>query len=248
MGDWGFSFAFLRPVLEIILERLWATILLTGVGLFLAILLGILSGIMAAVKMNSPTAYMIAVVALILYSTPIFVAALILRQLFAINMRLFPISGMVSIGVTYTSLLDYIKDVSWHVVLPAISLALIFMALYMRLMQASMSEALLSNYILAAKARGIKNKTIVFKHALRNALLPIITVAGLQTSLLVGGVIVTETVYSWPGMGRLVIEAVAARDHPLLIGIFLLSSITVIVANFIVDVIYSYVDPRISLR
>ncbi|MEM2506673.1 MAG: ABC transporter permease, partial [Nitrososphaeria archaeon] len=127
-------------------------------------------------------------------------------------------------------------------------LALIQMATYVKLTRTSMIEALYSNYIIAAKARGLKWRRILFKHALKNALLPIITVAGIQLGLIIGGVVITETIFSWPGVGRLTIEAIEARDFPLLNGIFVLTSISVIIANLITDIVYTYVDPRVKLR
>ena len=247
-GDWGYSISYSRPVMDVILERIPPTLLLVGTGILVALVLGVILGILAAVKRNTIIDRSVSAVALMLYSLPIFVVAQFLIYIFALKAKMFPISGIVSIGATYTGTLDYIKDVLWHLVLPATALSLLLMAVYMRITRASMIESLLSNYIVAARARGLRYSSIIFKHALKNALLPVVTIAGIQFGTMIGGVVITETIFSWPGVGRLTVEAVQYRDYPLLMGIFLISAISVVIANLITDIIYTIIDPRVKLR
>ncbi|MGB9727912.1 MAG: ABC transporter permease [Nitrososphaeria archaeon] len=247
-GDFGYSFTFKRPVLDVILERVPTTLLLAGTGALIAIYFGIVLGVVAALKKDTITDNMISSLTLIFYSIPIFALAQFLILFLVINYRIFPLSGYVTIGVSPADPIRYTLDVLWHLALPSISLALIQMATYVKLTRTSMIESLYSNYIIAAKARGLKWRRILFKHALKNALLPIITVAGIQLGLIIGGVVITETIFSWPGVGRLTIEAIEARDFPLLNGIFVLTSVSVIIANIVTDIVYTYVDPRVKLR
>ena len=247
-GDWGYSLSFNRPVLEVILERLPTTILLAVAGLSIAILLGILLGILAALKRNRIPDYIVSSTSLLFFSIPIFVIAGILIYIFGVNYRIFPLGGIVRIGARYESVIDYALDVGWHLVLPALSLALVFMPIYARLTRSSMIESIFANYIIAAKARGLAERIVIFKHALKNALLPIITMAGVQLGALIGGVVITETIFSWPGLGRLTVDAIQLRDYPLLTGIFIFTSIAVIFINLVVDIIYTIIDPRVKLR
>jgi peptide/nickel transport system permease protein len=247
-GDFGYSFTFKRPVLDVILERVPTTLLLAGTGALIAIFFGIVLGVVAALRKDTIADNIISSLTLIFYSIPIFALAQFLILFLVINYRLFPLSGYVTIGVSPSDPIKYAMDVLWHLVLPSISLALIQMATYVKLTRTSMIESLYSNYIIAAKARGLKWRRILFKHALKNALLPIITVAGIQLGLIIGGVVITETIFSWPGVGRLTIEAIEARDFPLLNGIFVLTSVSVIIANIVTDIVYTYVDPRVKLR
>uniref|UniRef100_A0A7J3ZJG4 ABC transporter permease n=1 Tax=Fervidicoccus fontis TaxID=683846 RepID=A0A7J3ZJG4_9CREN len=247
-GDWGYSLSYSRPVMDVLIERIPTTLLLVGTGILVALLLGVVLGVLAAVKRNTAIDRCISAVALMLYSLPAFVVAQFLIYVFALKARMFPISGIVSIGATHAGTLDYIKDVLWHLVLPATTLSLLLMAVYMRVTRASMIESLVSNYIIAARARGLRSSSIIFRHALKNALLPVVTIAGIQFGTMIGGVVITETIFSWPGVGRLTIEAVQSRDYPLLMGIFLLSAISVVIANLITDIIYTIIDPRVKLR
>jgi len=247
-GEWGYSLSFNRPVVDVILERIPPTLLLVGTGIVISLVLGVLLGVIASIKRNTIIDSLISSLALVFYSLPAFVIAQLLIYIFAIVLRIFPLSGILSIGITYINVFDYIRDLLWHLVLPATTLSLLLMATYVRITRASMIEALLSNYIIAAKSRGLNPRTVIFKHALKNAMLPIVTVAGIQFGTMIGGVVITETVFSWPGVGRLTVEAVQYRDYPLLMGIFLLSAISVIIANLITDIIYTVVDPRVKLR
>jgi peptide/nickel transport system permease protein len=221
---------------------------LAGTGALIAIGLGIVLGVVAAIRKDTISDNIISSVTLMLYSIPIFALAQFLVLFFVISFRLFPLSGYISIGVSFSDPVAYVLNVLWHLVLPATSLALIQMATYVKLTRASMIEALYSNYIVAAKARGLQSRSILFKHALRNALLPVITVAGIQLGLIIGGVVITETIFSWPGVGRLTIESIESRDFPLLMGIFVFTSVSVIIANIVTDIVYTFVDPRVKLR
>ena len=166
---------------------------------------------------------------------------------FSLNLGWFPTSGISTIGAPLHGL-DYVLDVAHHLVLPAVALSFFYMALYTRLMRASMVETLGQDFIKTARAKGLSDRKIVLRHALRNAIIPVLTMAGVQVSALLGGSVIIESVFGWPGLGLLAYEALFARDLNLLLGIFFLSSILVVVTNAIVDVIYTLVDPRIRLK
>ena len=245
IGDWGFSISHQRPVLDVILERLPATLILAGSALFISVLFGIILGVVAAVKRESIIDYLISSVSMILYSIPVFVIAEFLILFFAVEYKIFPISGFVSVGISGRNIFLYVSDVLWHLMLPSISLALLLMAYFVRLTRSSMIEVLSSNYIIAARARGILPNRILFKHALKNALIPVVTMAGIQLAAMVGGVVITETIFAWPGIGKLTMEAIESRDYPLITGIFIFVTIAVILINIITDYIYTILDPRV---
>jgi peptide/nickel transport system permease protein len=153
-----------------------------------------------------------------------------------------------SIGIDRSNIPVYIADILWHLALPALSLGLILMAYYVKLTRTSFIEVLSSNYITASRSWGLRGRTIIFRHAFRNAILPIVTLAGIQIGLLIGGVVIVETIFSWPGIGMLTIEAIQSRDYPLLLGIFTFTAISMVAANIVIDVAYTKIDPRIRLR
>ena len=243
-GNLGFSITFSRPVLDVILERLPQTILLVGTAIFIAIVAGIFLGIASAKRPYSFVDSFINVFTLTLYSTPVFWLGLVMILGLALWVPIFPTGGMLDIGVENDPVAMALS-ILHHLFLPAITLSALFLATYARLTRAGLLEAMGMNYILQARAKGVPEKQILRKHALKNALLPIITVAGIQIGLMVGGVVLTESVFSWPGIGSLLVLAVSYRDYPLVTGIFLFTSISVALSNFAVDIIYAIVDPRI---
>ena len=247
-GDWGFSISYERPVLDVILERLPATLILAGSALMMSVVFGIILGTIAAVKRESVADYVISSVSMILYSIPVFVLAEFLILFFSVEYKIFPISGFVSIRASTENMFAYTTDILWHLVLPSISLALLLMAYFVRLTRSSTIEVLSSNYIVAARARGIPPNKVLFKHALKNALIPVVTMAGIQLAAMVGGVVITETIFAWPGIGRLTMDAIQSRDYPLITGIFIFVTISVIIINIITDYIYTVLDPRVRLR
>jgi len=248
MLDLGYSLSYKRPVLDVILTRLPYTVILAISGLSIGLILGLFLGIISAWYRKKLISPIINSIAFIFYSTPVYVIGQFLIYYFAITYRVFPVGGVVTIGVEHRNFYTYVLDVLWHLTLPSLTLGLVFMASYVKLTRSSFLEVISSSYFLAARSMGLRNSTLLFKHALRNAIIPVITLAGVQLGMLIGGVIITESMFSWPGIGQLTMEAVSTRDYPLLLGIFIFTSIAVVVINAIVDFIYSIIDPRIKDR
>lgn len=246
--DLGYSLSYKRPVLDVILTRLPYTVVLAISGLSIGLILGLFLGIISAWYRKKLISPLINSIAFIFYSTPVYVIGQFLIYYFAITYKAFPVGGVVTIGVEHRNFYTYVLDVLWHLTLPSLTLGLIFMASYVKLTRSSFLEVISSSYFLAARSMGLRNSTLLFKHALRNAIIPVITLAGVQLGMLIGGVIITESMFSWPGIGQLTMEAVSTRDYPLLLGIFIFTSIAVVVINAIVDFIYSIIDPRIKDR
>lgn len=247
VGDFGYSFKYRQPVLDIIATRVPATVLLTGSSILFAIVLGILLGVSASKKPYSILDNFASTVTLLGYSTPTFWLGMILILLLSVQMRLFPTLGMTSAGAELTGW-DAVVDMLSHLVLPMVTLGTVYLALYTRLTRASMLEELKKDYILTAWSKGLDERTVYYGHAFRNAMLPVVTVLGLNLGLMLTGATLTETVFAWPGLGRLVYDSLLARDYPVLMGIFVIVSISVILANFIVDILYAFLDPRIRYK
>ncbi|TDR56694.1 peptide/nickel transport system permease protein [Halomonas ventosae] len=245
MLDFGFSYRQQVPVLDLILARLPATLLLTGTAFVLSLVLGIVAGSLAAARVKKPSGSIIMALALVFYATPLFWVALMAVVLFSVYLDWLPAYGMYTVGAGLEGF-AFALDVGKHLILPATTLALFFMAIYTRMTRASMLEAAQQDFVKTARAKGLKNSVIQRRHILRNALLPIITLAGLQAGQMVGGAILTETVFAWPGIGRLMFEALQQRDYNLLLGIFFFSAALVIVFNIITDLVYRLADPRIK--
>ena len=244
--DLGYSFRHNVPVATLIAQRLPATLLLIVASLGIAFLGGIVLGATAARKVNTLADNVISVLALLAYATPLFWLGLMLLILFTLKLELLPGGGMITIGATGT-VIEQVFDVLRHLILPAATLSLFYMATYTRLMRASMLEVFGMDYVRTARAKGISERRVVYRHVLRNAVLPMITMLGIQIGSLLGGAVVVEVVFGWPGLGRLAFEAIFQRDFNLLLGILLLSSCLVIVVNLLVDIAYTRLDPRIEL-
>lgn len=243
--DLGHSVTFSRPILDVILERLPNTLLLMGSATALSFGLGSALGIVAGARPGSFRDRFLSIGSLALYAVPGFWLGLVLTVVFSVQLRWFPISGIETIASGQTGI-DRALDIGRHLVLPVAALGFIYLALYLRMMRAGMAEAWRQDFVLAAKARGIARRRIVMRHVARNALLPLVTMLGLQSAQMLGGSVVIETVFSVPGLGRLAQEAVASRDTPLLLGIILVSAVLVIVINLIVDILYAFLDPRVG--
>jgi peptide/nickel transport system permease protein len=244
--DLGFSFRHNKTVAELIASRLPATLLLMVAAVTTAFLSGIALGVTAARRVRRPADSLISVFALIAYATPIFWIGLMLILLFSVQLGWLPSGGLETVGADLTGL-DRVVDVARHMILPTVTLALFFLALYTRLMRASMLEVYGQDFITTARAKGLSEGRVAWRHVLRNALLPMVTMLGLQIGSLLGGSVLVETVFGWPGLGRLAFEAVFQRDHNLLLGILLLSSVLVVIANVLVDLLYARLDPRIEV-
>ena len=245
--DLGMSHLNQVPVADLILARVPATMLLMVTALSLAIVIGSALGILAAARHRSPLDQSLTVASLLVYATPQFWLGLMLIVLFSVKFGWFPSSGMYTIGLK-PGTVAYVVDVIHHLVLPALTLALFYVATYMRLMRSSMLEILNLDYIVAARARGVSEFQIGAWQAARNAVLPVVTLAGVQIGHALGGQILIETVFGWPGLGRLVIEALMQRDLPTLLGVLFVSSIMVVLVNLLVDILYGVLDPRIVNR
>ena len=245
-GDLGYSYFFQTPVTELILERLAATLLLVISAQVLAIVIGTVLGVVAARKPNGATSHAVTLLALFGYSAPVFWTGIMLIILFCSIVPIFPVGGMIDVRVEGSWFVRGL-DVLHHLVLPMVTLASIFLALYSRLARASMLDVLGSDYVRTARAKGLSEFVVVYKHALRNALGPVVTLAGLQFSGIMSGAVLVETVFSWPGLGSLALQSILARDTPTILGILFFSSLVVVVANLLTDLVYSLVDPRIKL-
>lgn len=245
--DLGWSPRQNMPVLSLILDRVPATLLLMAMAITLAVTAGAVLGLVAARRVNSPTDSIISVLALLSYATPLFWLGLMLIVLFAVTLRWVPTGGMESVGAGLTGLAA-IRDVAWHAILPTVTLGLFYMAVYTRLVRASVLEVKEMDYVKTAMAKGVGPLRISLRHIFRNAMLPMVTMLGLQVGSLLSGAVVVEMVFSWPGLGRLAFDAVLSRDLNLLMGIVLMSSVLVITINIAIDFVYAWLDPRIELR
>ncbi len=244
--DLGFSYRQEMPVAHLIMDRLPATLLLTGTAFVISILLGVMLGALAAVRVGRWADSAITAFALLFYATPLFWIALMSILLFSVQLDWLPAYGIETIGAHYTGW-DKVVDLTLHLVLPAFTLGLFFMAVYARMTRASMLETAGLDFVKTARAKGLSEGPILRRHILRNAILPVVTLAGLQAGQVVGGAILTETVFAWPGIGRLMFDALLQRDYNLLLGVFLVSSALVLFFNLLTDLLYLVVDPRISL-
>jgi peptide/nickel transport system permease protein len=242
-GELGFSFHTNRPVSDVLVERLWNTILLIGAGQILSILAGVLFGVFAAWKARTSIDYGALITGLVAWSIPTFFLGIVL--LFWGSNNGFPIGGRATPGTSSYPWLYQLGDVARHMVLPTLAYTIVYMGEYMLVMRSSLLDVLAEDYILTAKAKGLSTFQILKDHALKNAMLPIVTLIAINLGFTVAGAIQIETVFSWPGLGGLVYEAVERKDFPVLQGAFLLIAVSVVVANLIADLMYSYLDPRV---
>jgi peptide/nickel transport system permease protein len=245
--DLGYSFVYQRPVAELILERLPATLLLMIAAITVAIAFGVVLGVVAAKNRGSLTDNIISVGALVIYAMPVFWLGLMLIVFFSITLGALPSGGMTDVRARPTGF-AYVADVARHAILPILTMALFYVAIYTRLMRASMLEVYALDFITTARAKGVPERRVAWSHAARNALLPVVTLAGLQFGHLLGGSVLVETVFGWPGLGRLVFDSLLQRDLNLLLGLLFVSSVVVVLANLAADLTYGLLDPRIVHR
>jgi peptide/nickel transport system permease protein len=257
-GDFGFSIFTGRPVLELIGERLPATLLLMIIAFVIWVSLAIVLGVLAAVKRYSIFDQSVTFLSYIFYSLPTFWLGLILIYLFGVTLRILPTQGIIdsrsTAGVFNTARywtvfwqdpINQLVDIGRHIILPVLTLVAVSVAGDSRFVRSSMLDTLSQDYVRTAKAKGLPRRAVVFRHAFRNALLPILTNVALEIAFLFSGAIVTETIFNWPGMGRLYFDGVQNRDYFLLMGILLIGSLLVVIMNLVADVIYAWADPRI---
>lgn len=242
-GDLGTSFVHSRPVARVIGERLPATILLMSTALIVSSLAGVALGTLAARRANGPMDFALRLLAIVGHAMPTFWLAQLAVLALAVGIGIFPVQGMTD-ARRATSGVAHAMDVARHLVLPALVLAGSEVALTTRLVRTGLLEALGSDYARTARAKGLP-ETRVTSHALRNAILPIITVIGSRVGMLCAGAVLVEAVFAWPGVGQLLLSSLLSRDYPVLLGIFLLVSVTVVLANLVTDLAYGWLDPRI---
>lgn len=245
--DLGFSFRHNQTVLSLILDRLPATLLLMFSGMGLAVVVGAALGILASQRVNQLRDNIISVFAILSFSVPVFWLGLMLIVVFSVNLGWFPAGGMETMASGKRGVVRML-DILQHMVMPVTTLGLFYVALYTRVMRASMLEVFNQDFVTTARAKGLSESRITLRHVFRNALLPMVTLIGVQFGTLLGGSVLVETVFSWPGLGRLAFEAVFQRDINLLLGILLMCSVLVVLSNILVDVMYSQLDPRIRIR
>ncbi|MBX6743815.1 MAG: ABC transporter permease [Acetobacteraceae bacterium] len=244
--DLGFSHRQQMSVASLILDRLPATLLLTGAAFVFAIVTGVTLGALAARRVGRWADSLITIVALTFYATPLFWVGLMLVLLFSVWLEWLPSFGMSSVGVELHGMAA-VLDVAEHLLLPALTLGLFYLAVYARLTRATMLEVADQDFVKTARAKGVPEGRILRAHVLRNALLPVITFAGIQAGQLIGGSILVETVFAWPGIGRLAFDALLARDYPVLLGVFFCTSVMVVLFNLVTDLLYAVVDPRVEV-
>ena len=238
-GNFGYSYSYSGPVMPIILSRLPSTLSITLTGLVLALLVGVPIGVVSAVKQNTIFDYVFMVLALVGVSMPIFWLGLMLVLTFSVNLGWLPAMGMGAMS-------KGVWDVISHMILPCFCLATIPAATFARITRSSMLETINGEYIKALRARGIKESKIIWKHALKNALPPIVTVLGLQLASAFAGAILTETIFSWPGLGTLIVNAVNGRDYSLIQGVVLFSAVVFVFVNLVVDIVYMVINPKVN--
>ncbi|MEJ2800677.1 peptide/nickel transport system permease protein [Comamonas sp. BIGb0124] len=244
--DLGYSYRQQQPVLDLILERLPATLLLTGSAFVLSLILGVALGAWASRKAGTWVDSAITVVALVFYATPLYWLAMMAVLFFTVKLDWLPGFGYFTVGENLQGL-ALAWDILKHLVLPSLTLALFYMAVYARMTRASMLEVAQMDFVKTARAKGVRPGRIHRAHILRNALLPVVTLAGIQAGGMIGGAVLTETVFAWPGIGRLMFDALLQRDYNLLLGCFLVTAAMAVLLNLVTDLVYTLVDPRIEL-
>lgn len=242
-GDWGLSYKYARPARHIVLERIPTTMQLVLAAILVSVVFSIPLGALAAVKQGRLMQYASSIVSMLGVSIPTFSLGILILLLFSVRLDLIPSGGSQTIGMSF-----HVGDRLSHLVAPAFVLATFNIAGWSRYIRSSMLEVLSQDFIRTARAKGLFERSVVLRHALRNALMPLITLAGIQVGHLMGGSLVTEVVFSWPGLGLLLAESLDARDYPVLMGAFMLMAVAVVVGNLLADVTYAVVDPRIRLE
>ena len=242
-GDWGRSYRDNQPVLTIIASHLGATLELMITATLIAVSLGTWVGVLGAVRRYSLADYLATIGAMIALSIPTFWFGLVVIYIFSVRLAWLPAGNIATAGGT-----GCLADYAVHLILPSVVLALVTIATWSRYMRASMMEVISQDYVRTARAKGLSRRRVLIHHALRNALLPMITIAGLQLPTLLSGALVTETVFTWPGMGRLFLDSLGYRDYPMVMGLLMFTAVLVLLGNFIADMLYLVADPRIRIR
>lgn len=244
-GDFGISIQYDRPVKDLIGERMWNTFAITFTALTISVLIAVPIGVISATKQYSIFDYTTTTFAFFGVSIPSFFFGLILMKVFSVNMGVLPASGMQTAGNSFVGL-QKLADYVIHAIMPITVLALINVARFTRFTRSSMLEVIKQDYIRTARAKGLKEKIVIYKHALRNALIPVITIIGTSIAYLFSGALIVETVFSWPGLGKMIYSSTMARDYYIMMGINIFIAFLVILGNLLADLLYALVDPRIK--
>lgn len=245
-GNLGTSFQWKEPVTEVIGPKILPTVILFGLAEIIAIIVGVFMGVLAAWKRGTKLDVTTLTVSLFTYSMPVFWLGMIMVAVFAVGLGWFPTGGMNAPGMMMASGMEKLLDIGWHAVLSVLTMSVLLVGEYALTMRNTMTDVLSEDYITTARAKGFREKYILRNHAMPNAMLPMVTIIAINLGFVVGGAVQIETVFSWPGLGNLMYDALAARDYPVLQGLFLLVTVCVVVANYIADISYSYIDPRVK--
>jgi len=244
-GNWGLSFYYRVPVTQVLFPALLNSIILILPSTILAILIGVGLGVLSGWKRNTLTDMAVLSSSLVLYAIPTFWLGILFIML-AVRIGGIPVSGMLSIGVTFNSPLQYLGNLLRHLLLPMITLTLVTLGQFSIIMRTSVINELTEDYVVAAYAKGMSESRLIRKHVVPNALLPTVSIIAISIGTVVAGAVLTETVFSWPGVGTLIYDSIARRDYPVLQGAFLIVALSVIISNFIADLVYAYLDPRVK--
>jgi len=245
--DLGYSYAFNRPVIDLILERIPNTLLLVVVGKIIAIFLGIILGVWSAGRFGSKIDNLFMAITVVMYSAPVFWVGIILILVFAVKLDWLPTSGIMSMSWGLSPFQEFVDRIK-HLVLPLTTMVITMIPIYIRTTRASVIEVKHEDFILTARAKGLTEREILIRHALKNALLAPVTMAGISFGLVFTGSLLVETIFAWPGLGRLMYQAIFRRDYPLLMGIFAISALSVMIFSLLTDLIYMVLDPRVRLE
>jgi peptide/nickel transport system permease protein len=245
--DFGFSYRQNMPVIQAIWINLPATILLMVSSIALALAVGVAAGVVASMKVRTVWDTLVSVAAMFFFAAPSFWLGIMMIVLFAVKLGWMPVGGMATIGAS-ESALGGVLDILHHLVLPTLALGLFYAAIYTRVMRSSMLEVAQLDFVRTARAKGLSRNRVTISHVLRNALLPVVTILGVQMGTVLAGSVVIESVFSWPGVGSLLFDSVSSRNYPVVLGIMVLGSLVVIAANIAVDLVYMWLDPRIEIR
>lgn len=244
--DLGYSYRNAAPVMDVLMTRLPTTLLLMALSVVVSVAIGTLMGVAAARNAGKWPDSVLSIVALVFYATPVFIVAVILILVFGVWLNWLPFSGIRTIASRATGFAAF-WDVTRHLILPVLALSTFYVAIYLRLARSSLLEVMHLDFVRTAKAKGLSPRRVLYRHALGNALLPIVTMAGLQVSSLMGGAVLTETVFSLPGLGRTAYDAIFNRDVSMLLGVMFICSFAVVCVNLVVDIFYVLLDPRVDL-
>jgi peptide/nickel transport system permease protein len=246
-GDLGYSIRYKEPVTDVIARNIGNTMLLSLSALLLSVLIAVPIGVISATHKYSIFDYIITVFSFIGLSIPVFFFGMLMIKYLAFDLNLFPISGMVTVGADYTGIKKFF-DLLHHMILPVTALGMVNMASLMRYTRSSMLEVIMQDYIRTARAKGLKERIVIYKHALKNALIPVVTVVCMSMGYLLSGALLTETVFSWPGMGTLIYQSILNRDYPLVTASTMLLAIFILLSNLLADILYGFLDPRIKFN